>query len=569
MNATLFDFCPWRFWSEASEEERHQQAEFQTALAKDGSVRLGEDCFVSARAGVFCDRFEMGARSYIAGYAYVTGEIITGDHCTINPHTVVRGTITMGEGVRIGAHASILAFNHGFDDPHTPVFRQPITSKGITLGDDVWIGSGAILVDGVRVGSHCVIAAGAVVTRDVPDYAIVAGNPARVIRDRLVPPQEKSGIPARRDAPGPLESELEKFGRRVRSQWADVLDHHVGENQSGSCYLQQPGHRPTVRAWCDAIEIAAMFGGRPGLKSAPELIALLRSFQDDETGMIPDPWQPPKSTAELATLRDGTAMYDILTVGYALELLGASLRQPIQAIEEFGLNQLWERLEGLPWTTRAWGAGAWVDAYATGLYLNAKHFGSTKGPEPLFGWLLTRAERTSGLWGEPADGDDWLQPVNGFYRLTRGAHAQFGVPLPYPEVTVDTLLAHGADPRYFGADRGNACNVLDVVHPLWLCGKQTTHRREEAMSWAGKHVRRAIGGWVDGQGFSFELERGDEPGRRPSLQGTEMWLSIIYLLAVVRGESQALGYTPQGVHRLDPAWSIPPPASVNRFRGPR
>jgi hypothetical protein len=59
----------------------------------------------------------------------------------------------------------------------------------------------------------------------------------------------------------------------------------------------------------------------------------------------------------------------------------------------------------------------------------------------LIGWLTLRADATTGLWSGPV-GDDWLQPVNGFYRLTRGTYAQFGLPLPWPERTIDAVLAH-------------------------------------------------------------------------------------------------------------------------------
>ncbi len=551
MRGGLFDFDSWRYWSDATEEERLSQLAWQRDLP--GAVDIGDNCFVSPLAAVFCDRLEMGERSYIAAHAYVTGEVVTGAHCTINPYAVVRGRVTLGEGVRIGAHASIIASNHGFDDPHTPIFQQQGTVKGITFGDDVWVGSGAIIVDGVHVGSHCVLAAGAVVTRDVADYAVVGGNPARLIRDRLANHRNGAGLPG-----APLAEQLEAFGRKARDQWCDVLHHFVGANEDGPCYLQQPGHSPTVRAWCDASEIAAMFGGRPDLLSSPDLIALLRGFQDTTTGMIPDPWNPPLTPEGLWALNDDTAIYNILTVGYALELLGASLNHPIQAIEEFSPDQLYERLETLPWSTRAWYAGAWVDAYSTGLYVNAKHFGSTNGPKPLLSWLAARVDRSRGLWGEPGADGDWQQPVNGFYRLTRGTHAQFGVPVPYPEATIDSLLDHGRDPRHFRSDRGNACNVLDVIHPLWLCGKQTDHRREEARDWAGQQLGRALEHWVDGQGFAFELEPGGEPDSQPSLQGTEMWLSIIYLLAELRRESAPLGYTPLGVHRLDPAWRLSP-----------
>jgi acetyltransferase-like isoleucine patch superfamily enzyme len=83
-----------------------------------------------------------------------------------------------------GTIACIVGFNHGFERIDIPIHEQPHTSKGIVLGDDIWVGAQVTIVDGVTVGSHVVLAGGAVVTRPVPDYAVVGGNPARIIRMR-------------------------------------------------------------------------------------------------------------------------------------------------------------------------------------------------------------------------------------------------------------------------------------------------------------------------------------------------------------------------------------------------
>lgn len=176
-----FDHCPWLFADEATEEQRAAQREVQRAVG--GDTGIGERCYVAESAAVFPDRLRLGDDSYIAAHAYVTGELDTGSHCTLNPFTTVRGNVVLGDGVRIGAHTSLLGFNHSMA-PDRPVFRQPLTSRGIRIGDDVWIGSHVIVVDGVTIGDHCVIGAGAVVTRSLPAWSVAAGNPARVLRDR-------------------------------------------------------------------------------------------------------------------------------------------------------------------------------------------------------------------------------------------------------------------------------------------------------------------------------------------------------------------------------------------------
>ncbi|MCT9143484.1 acyltransferase, partial [Streptomyces violarus] len=193
----LFDHCPWLYAEQASQAQRAAQERRRKRLLAGagtgaGTVRLGEGCFVAQTAAVYPDHLDLGDRSYIAAHAYVTGDIRTGADCTMNPFTVVRGTVTLGNGVRVGAHSSLLGFNHG-TAPDLPVHRQPVTSRGITIGDDVWIGSHVVVLDGVTIGDHCVIGAGAVVTKDLPAWTMAAGNPARRIRDRRDPREAGPG----------------------------------------------------------------------------------------------------------------------------------------------------------------------------------------------------------------------------------------------------------------------------------------------------------------------------------------------------------------------------------------
>jgi acetyltransferase-like isoleucine patch superfamily enzyme len=126
----------------------------------------------------------MGRSGFVAAGAYITGSVALGDHCTVNPYATIRGKVRGGHGVRIGSYACIVGFNHGFDRIDIPIHKQPHTCKGIVLGDDIWVGAHVTIVDGTRIGSHSILAGGAVVTRDVPDYAVVGGNPSRIIRMR-------------------------------------------------------------------------------------------------------------------------------------------------------------------------------------------------------------------------------------------------------------------------------------------------------------------------------------------------------------------------------------------------
>ncbi|PRY15300.1 acyltransferase [Kineococcus rhizosphaerae] len=531
------DVEPWRFRREATDAERAAQREFTAAHA----WTLGEDCFVSPLAAVETEDLTLGERTYVAANAYVSGSVRLGADSTVNVGAVVRGNVTGGDGVRIGAHTSLLGFNHGIE-PGTEVFRQPLSSRGIVVGDDVWIGSHVVVLDGVHVGDHAVLAAGAVVTKDVPAGAIVGGNPARRIRWR-VPPAGSSDD---------LAAALTAFERRARSQAGDVLARCWDPALPGGQFVDRPGAGPTVRAQCDALEVAAyLLDGAPPQLPLEEQLTRLQGLQDPGNGLValfdadghPVPGTPDPG--------DGNVLYHLLCVGYALDLHGREFAHPVRYVAQMTPADLLAHLAALPWTTRAWGAGAWVDAIGTAFRWNLARDepGAPGTLEALFGWLALHADPRTGAWGTAAAGEGALQVVNGFYRASRGTFAQFGVPLPHPERLVDTVLAHLRDEQVFAPDRRNACNVLDVAHPLWLAGKQTAHRRAEVVEAARGLLAEALRHWRDGQGFAFAV------GRGPGLQGTEMWLAIVWLLADLCGFSDVLGYRPRGVHRPEAALS--------------
>ncbi|KOG34474.1 acyltransferase [Streptomyces resistomycificus] len=554
-----FDHCPWLFADEAAEEQRVAQRERQREIGGDSEV--GERCYVAESAAVFPDLLRLGDDSYIAAHAYVTGELTTGSDCTLNPYAIVRGTVSLGNGVRVGAHTSLLGFNHSMA-PDRPVFQQPLTSRGITIGDDVWIGSHVVVVDGVTIGDHCVIGAGAVVTKDLPAWTVAAGNPARPLRDR-------------RGATAPLAAHgadpLTRFADTARAQAAEVL----ARCWDGNRYVDRPGATPTVRAHCDAVEIAdLLLGSVPEQLTADEHGRRLCAAQAPDTGLTPELGKPLPTPDDDGFIGDGPALYHILSVGYALDLLGASFPHPVRGAAKMTAGELITRLEGLPWRDGAWEAGAWIDAWATAAHWNLRHTGDG-GVQPgtleaLFGWLLTRADPWTGMWGSPSPETGRLQIVNGYYRLTRGSFAQFGLPVPHPERVVDAVLDHARDSRYFGGDRDNACNVLDVVHPLWLCTRQLGtgsrhqgYRLADIRAWAERQLAAILPRWQNGRGFGFGCGP-TGPGPQPGLQGTEMWLAIIWYLADLLGRADALGYRPRGIHRPEPSRSFEPDHRVDR-----
>jgi maltose O-acetyltransferase len=112
--------------------------------------------------------------------------ISIGHHIRINHHTDLggHGNLTIGNYVQIGPYCQILTANHGFMDRDRLIWDQAIVKKSIYIGDDVWIGSHVIILPGVKVNNGAVIGSHAVVTKDVPGYAVAVGNPARVIKYR-------------------------------------------------------------------------------------------------------------------------------------------------------------------------------------------------------------------------------------------------------------------------------------------------------------------------------------------------------------------------------------------------
>lgn len=103
----------------------------------------------------------------------------------VGEFSIIRGQggVTIGDRVYTSPFTQLLAVNHVIDDPNRPFVEQGITAEGIVIEDDVWLGAGAVITDGVRVGKGAVVAAGAVVTQDVPAHTIVAGVPARPIKE--------------------------------------------------------------------------------------------------------------------------------------------------------------------------------------------------------------------------------------------------------------------------------------------------------------------------------------------------------------------------------------------------
>ena len=109
-----------------------------------------------------------------------------GDYSVIESFACINnavGDVIIGDYTRIGLQGiTVTALNHNFEDTEKRIDEQGVSTTPVTIGDDVWIGANAVILPGVHIGRHCVVAAGAVVTKDVPDHSLVAGVPAKVIK---------------------------------------------------------------------------------------------------------------------------------------------------------------------------------------------------------------------------------------------------------------------------------------------------------------------------------------------------------------------------------------------------
>lgn len=183
---------PWLYFSL---KPRHRawaepwQRDLQAELQDLETIEFGEGCFIAPEAGLFAEPgrgIKLGARCAIAAQVYLHGPAELEDEVSLNLGVCVDGGsagVFIGEGSRLAAGVSVYAFDHGIS-PGAPVRAQPVRSQGVHIGRDVWIGARAGITDGVRIGDHAVIGMGAVVTRDVPAWAVVGGVPAEVIGDR-------------------------------------------------------------------------------------------------------------------------------------------------------------------------------------------------------------------------------------------------------------------------------------------------------------------------------------------------------------------------------------------------
>ena len=173
--------------------ERHVRVLHAHHVRAGRDLNLEEGCQImglSKRGIVFGDRCAVGRYAQIAPTGILGGipgeGLKLGDNSNIGPYSFIgcSGYIEIGARVLMGPRVNLLAENHNFDVSDVPIKSQGVTREFIAVEDDCWLGAGSTVLAGVTIGHDSVVAAGAVVTRDVPPFSVVGGVPAQVLRSR-------------------------------------------------------------------------------------------------------------------------------------------------------------------------------------------------------------------------------------------------------------------------------------------------------------------------------------------------------------------------------------------------
>ncbi|MEH6680482.1 MAG: acyltransferase [Sediminicola sp.] len=131
------------------------------------------------------NKFSLGEASTIEDFSAVNngvGDVIIGNRSRVGLSNTIIGPVYIGNDVRLAQNVVLSGLNHNYAAIDSPIHEQGVSTKPIVIEDESWIGANVVIVPGVTVGKHSVIAAGSVVTKDIPQYSVAVGNPARVVK---------------------------------------------------------------------------------------------------------------------------------------------------------------------------------------------------------------------------------------------------------------------------------------------------------------------------------------------------------------------------------------------------
>ncbi len=131
------------------------------------------------------NQFELGVDSTIEDFSAINngvGPVIIGDRTKIGLSNTIIGPVTIGNDIRLAQNITLSGLNHNYQDINIPIHQQGVSTAPIRIEDNTWIGANVVVLAGITVGKHSIVAAGSVVTKDVPPYSVAVGNPARIVK---------------------------------------------------------------------------------------------------------------------------------------------------------------------------------------------------------------------------------------------------------------------------------------------------------------------------------------------------------------------------------------------------
>lgn len=131
------------------------------------------------------NHFSLGKYSVVEDFSCLNnavGDLTIGDYTRIGLGNTIIGPARIGNHVNLAQNVTVTGLNHNYQNIEKRIDEQGVSTLPVTIEDDVWIGANAVVLPGVTVGTHSVVAAGSIVSRNIPPYSICAGSPARIIK---------------------------------------------------------------------------------------------------------------------------------------------------------------------------------------------------------------------------------------------------------------------------------------------------------------------------------------------------------------------------------------------------
>ncbi|RZL68859.1 MAG: acyltransferase [Pedobacter sp.] len=152
------------------------------------TIAKGKQVIIRSRARLDIlpfNKLVLGDKTIIEDFSVINngvGDVTIGSRTIIGLSSVIIGPVNIGDDVMLAQHVVISGLNHGYEDISIPPSQQTTTKRIVNIMDNVWIGANAVITAGVTINKHCIVGAGSVVTKDVPAYCVVVGNPAKVVK---------------------------------------------------------------------------------------------------------------------------------------------------------------------------------------------------------------------------------------------------------------------------------------------------------------------------------------------------------------------------------------------------